>query len=103
MVRFPSSSPSHSTTVSFLGGVGSVTGANFLVNTGKCKLLLDCGLVQGDRFARTENAAPFAYTPSDIDVLIVTHAHADHIGRIPKLVCAKDLGAQFIRLRRPKT
>lgn len=72
--------------LSFYGGVGNVTGANFLFDTGNTKFLVDCGLVQGDRFASAKNADPFAYNPSTIDVLLVTHAHADHIGRIPKLV-----------------
>jgi metallo-beta-lactamase family protein len=70
----------------FYGGVGSVTGANFLLDTGARAILVDCGLVQGDRFAQEANAQQFAYDPRDIDVLLVTHAHADHIGRIPKLV-----------------
>lgn len=73
-------------TLGFYGGVGSVTGANFLLDTGTCALLIDCGLVQGDRFAQEVNAKPFAYNPTDVDFLLVTHAHADHIGRIPKLV-----------------
>ena len=70
----------------FYGGVGSVTGANFLLDTGKVAILIDCGLVQGEKFAPEINAAPFVYDPIDVDVLLVTHAHADHIGRIPKLV-----------------
>src|SRR5688572_19401236 len=70
----------------FYGGVGNVTGANFMLDTGGAAFLVDCGLVQGDRFQSAENAIPFVYNPSDIDALIVTHAHADHIGRIPKLV-----------------
>lgn len=73
-------------TVGFYGGVGSVTGANFMLDTGDQAILIDCGLVQGDRFAQAVNAEPFTYNPVDADVLIVTHAHADHIGRIPKLV-----------------
>lgn len=73
-------------TISFYGGTGSVTGANFLLDTGESKILVDCGLIQGDRFATTSNADPFVYEPSEVDVLLVTHAHADHIGRIPKLV-----------------
>lgn len=73
-------------TLGFYGGVGSVTGANFLLDTGGVALLVDCGLVQGSEFALAQNAKPFAYNPADVDVLIVTHAHADHIGRIPKLV-----------------
>jgi metallo-beta-lactamase family protein len=75
-----------SSILGFHGGVGSVTGANFLLDTGSLALLVDCGLVQGDRFAQAANAEPFPYDPADIDVLLVTHAHADHIGRIPKLV-----------------
>ncbi|MFM2424227.1 MAG: hypothetical protein RLZZ70_618 [Candidatus Parcubacteria bacterium] len=70
----------------FYGGVGSVTGANFMLDTGGAAFLVDCGLMQGDRFAAEKNADPFVYNPADVDVLLVTHAHADHIGRIPKLV-----------------
>ena len=63
-----------------------MTGANFMLDTGKAAILIDCGLIQGDRFAQEANAEPFVYDPAKIDVLLVTHAHADHIGRIPKLV-----------------
>lgn len=73
-------------TLCFYGGVGSVTGANFLLDTGAIAILVDCGLVQGDRFVQEVNAEPFAYNPADVDVLFVTHAHADHIGRVPKLI-----------------
>jgi len=72
--------------IRFYGGTGSVTGANFLLDTGNAKILVDCGLIQGDKFALTSNCDLFAYDPSTVDVLLVTHAHADHIGRIPKLV-----------------
>lgn len=72
--------------ISFHGGAGSVTGANFLLETDSAKVLIDCGLIQGDKFAMTSNCDMFAYDPSTIDVLLITHAHADHIGRIPKLV-----------------
>jgi metallo-beta-lactamase family protein len=75
-----------SATLGFYGGVGSVTGANFMLDTGDLAILVDCGLVQGDKFAQAVNAEPFVYDPADADVLFVTHAHADHIGRIPKLV-----------------
>lgn len=70
----------------FHGGAGTVTGANFLLETANAKILVDCGLVQGSRFAMEVNAEPFPYDPKAIDALLVTHAHADHIGRIPKLV-----------------
>lgn len=72
-------------TLGFYGGVGNVTGANFMLDTGTQAILVDCGLVQGDTFAQSVNADPFTYNPADVDALIVTHAHADHIGRIPKL------------------
>lgn len=68
------------------GGVGKVTGANFLFESGGKKILVDCGLLQGDRDAHESNSADFEYNPGETDVLIVTHAHTDHIGRIPKLV-----------------
>lgn len=75
-----------SSTIGFYGGVGTVTGANFMLDTGKLAVLVDCGLVQGDKFAQEINAKDFLYDPAHVDVLFVTHAHADHIGRIPKLV-----------------
>src|SRR5690606_20267878 len=75
-----------SSTVCFYGGGGSVTGANFMLDTGKTAIVIDCGLVQGVRFAQEVNAEPFVYDPAKVDVLLVTHAHADHIDRIPKLV-----------------
>lgn len=73
-------------TISFHGGVGDVTGANFLLETGGLKVLVDCGLLQGSEFAPSINCEVFPYNVQAVDVLIVTHAHADHIGRIPKLV-----------------
>lgn len=73
-------------TLGFYGGVGSVTGANFMLDTGGAAFLVDCGLVQGSDFAQQINSADFVYSPAEVDVLFVTHAHADHIGRIPKLL-----------------
>jgi len=72
----------------FFGGVGSVTGANFMLESadGKTKILVDCGMEQGSKFANDENRLPFKYNPSEIAFLLVTHAHIDHVGRIPKLV-----------------
>lgn len=73
--------------VTFYSGVGSVTGANFLLETkNNTHILVDCGLVQGERVAMEENHQPFGYDVSNIDALIITHAHLDHVGRIPKLV-----------------
>lgn len=70
--------------VSFFGGVGSVTGANFLLEGAGLSILVDCGLVQGGK--SEVNRDPFAYDPGSIDYLFLTHAHADHIGRVPKLM-----------------
>ena len=72
--------------ITFYGGADTVTGANFLFDTGDVKLLIDCGALERETVCDETNSAPFAYDPAGIDALIVTHAHADHIGRIPKLV-----------------
>ncbi len=72
--------------VGFYGGVGSVTGANFLLKTDGASILIDCGMFQGKLTCDERNNQPFPFDPSTIDALIVTHAHVDHVGRIPKLV-----------------
>lgn len=73
-------------TITFYGGVGSVTGANFLLQDPKTKILIDCGLQQGREDSHTINRKAFDYVPSEMDFLFVTHAHLDHIGRVCKLV-----------------
>lgn len=73
-------------TLTFHGGVGSVTGANYLLESGGTKILVDCGLVQGSRFAERKNFEPFPYDPKEIEGVFVTHAHIDHTGRVPRLV-----------------
>jgi len=73
-------------TLTFCGGAGTVTGANFLLKTEDFKLLVDCGLRQDKNLCRECNYDDFTYDPSSVDFLFVTHAHLDHIGRIPKLV-----------------
>jgi len=78
--------------ISFHGGTGWVTGANFLLENiptdGEqvTKILIDCGMYQGSEESQAMNYADFEYNPEEIDILIITHAHADHIGRVPKLV-----------------
>src|SRR5882724_7900616 len=73
--------------LTFCGGAGEVTGANYLLESASGeKILIDCGLAQGSRYAEEENFRPFAYDPKQIKALFVTHAHVDHVGRIPKLV-----------------
>ncbi len=72
--------------ITFCGGTGSVTGANFLFEAEGKKILVDCGLNQGMKLADDINWEPFPYDPKEIDILFVTHAHVDHVGRIPKLI-----------------
>lgn len=73
--------------ITFCTGVGTVTGANFLFETPKgTRILVDCGMVQGEKVALEENAEKFPYDLSAIQALFITHAHLDHVGRIPKIV-----------------
>lgn len=72
--------------IQFCGGAGSVTGANYVIDNGRVRFVVDCGLIQGGREADELNYVPFAYDPKAIDFMIATHTHIDHIGRIPKLV-----------------
>jgi metallo-beta-lactamase family protein len=73
--------------ITFCTGVGTVTGANFLFESAEgTRILIDCGLVQGEKVAMEENTAKFPYDLSSITALFITHAHLDHVGRIPKLV-----------------
>ena len=76
--------------ITFYGGAGTVTGANFLLDTRPAqaggKILIDCGILQREQVCDTANSAPFAYDAKTVDALLVTHAHQDHIGRIPRLV-----------------
>jgi metallo-beta-lactamase family protein len=72
--------------LSFHGADQAVTGSCHLLEAGGLKLLVDCGLYQGRQELVDENRAPLGFDPSEIDVLLLTHAHLDHCGRIPLLV-----------------
>lgn len=72
--------------LSFLGGVGTVTGSKFLLEQGGRRILVDCGLFQGLKDLRQQNWAPFPVDPRSIDAVLLTHAHIDHSGYLPALV-----------------
>ena len=72
--------------ISFLGAAKLVTGSNYLIETKNCKFVMECGLFQGNKTISRLNYQPFAYNPGDIDFMLLSHAHIDHSGRIPKLV-----------------
>ena len=71
--------------ITFLGAAKTVTGSNFLVEVAGKKFLVDCGMYQGKATEEKENEAPFLFDVSEIDFMLLTHAHIDHSGRIPKL------------------
>jgi metallo-beta-lactamase family protein len=72
--------------ITFLGGVGTVTGSKYLVEQNGTKILIDCGLLQGDDSLTHHNWDPLPIDPSTIDALVITHGHIDHTGYIPLLV-----------------
>lgn len=74
--------------ISFLGAAREVTGSCFLVETDAVRFLVDCGMIQGGREAPARNRAPFAFDPRTIDFVLLTHAHIDHSGLLPKLTNA---------------
>ena len=71
--------------ISFLGAAKIVTGSNFLIETKNTKFLIDCGMFQGSKSINRMNYEPFSFNPGEIDFMVLSHAHIDHSGRIPKL------------------
>src|SRR5215213_1965442 len=73
-------------TLSFWGGVGTVTGSKYLVESGGSRVLVDCGLFQGLRELRERNWEDPPFEPKGLDAVIITHAHVDHTAYLPRLV-----------------
>jgi len=73
-------------TLQFLGATGTVTGSKYVVEAGGERLMIDCGLFQGDKELRLRNWNPLPVQASSIDWVVLTHAHLDHIGYIPRLI-----------------
>ena len=84
--------------VHFHGAAGEVTGSMHLVEAGGKRVLLDCGMCQGSREMEASNADPFPFDVATIDAVVVSHAHIDHIGRIPLLV-ARGFGGAIVAQR----
>jgi metallo-beta-lactamase family protein len=72
--------------IQFIGGVRSVTGSSYLITAGSTKVIVDCGMFQGVNDGGKRNFKPFPFKPSEITAVLLTHAHIDHSGLIPKLV-----------------
>ncbi len=71
--------------ITFYGGAQSVTGSNYLLEVGDTKVLIDCGMFQGSSDSEEKNYGQFPYKPEELSAVFISHSHADHTGRLPKL------------------
>ena len=72
--------------ITFLGATKTVTGSNYLVEAAGKKFLVDCGMYQGKVTGELENEDPFLFNPSEIDFVLLTHAHIDHSEEFPNYI-----------------
>ena len=72
--------------LTFLGAAGVVSGSRHLLETDRSRILIDCGLFQGEKRLRLRNWEPLGVPPQSIDTVVLTHAHIDHSGWLPRLV-----------------
>ena len=83
--------------IEFFGAAGEVTGSLHILHVGGRKVLLDCGMIQGSRRDEARNHDPFPFEASDIDAVVLSHAHLDHAGRLPLLVRRGFRGEIFVQ------
>jgi metallo-beta-lactamase family protein len=88
--------------VEYFGAAGEVTGSCHLVHAAGRRVLLDCGMVQGGREEYKRNLAPFPFEPGSLDAVVLSHAHIDHLGRLPLLV-KRGFAARSTRTPRRRT
>jgi metallo-beta-lactamase family protein len=81
--------------ITFMGAAGTVTGSKHLLDTGRAKVLIDCGLFQGLKELRERNWQALPLNPAVIDAVVLTHAHLDHVGYLPRLVAGGFKGRVF--------
>jgi metallo-beta-lactamase family protein len=82
-------------TLTFLGAARTVTGSKYLLDTGKARVLIDAGLFQGLKELRLQNWEDLPLGAADIDAVVLTHAHLDHCGYLPRLTMQGFRGRVF--------
>ena len=83
------------TSLTFLGAARTVTGSKYLLQIGGRRVLFDCGLFQGLKELRVRNWEEFPVEPESLDAVVLTHAHLDHVGYLPRLVANGYRGRVF--------